>query len=132
MAVRVNPPECRYTTQHEWVRMEGDLAVFGITDYAQDQLGDVVYVELPEEGATTAQGEPFGVVESVKAASDLYAPLSGTVVEVNTRLKDGPELVNQDPYGVAWMLKVTPTQPAELERLMTAEQYEEYVRGLDS
>lgn len=118
------PADLLYTDEHEWVRLEGDIAVVGITDYAQHELGDVVYVELPEVGTTVEQGEPFGVVESVKAASDLYAPVSGEVVEVNTALEDAPELVNNDPYGEGWMIKVRPSDwEVEKANLLDAEAY---------
>lgn len=118
------PADLLYTDEHEWVRLEGDVAVVGITDYAQHELGDVVYVELPEVGSTVEQGKPFGVVESVKAASDLYAPVSGEVVEVNTALEDAPELVNNDPYGEGWMIKVRPSNwEAEKANLLDAEAY---------
>jgi len=118
------PADLLYTEEHEWVRLEGDVAVVGITDYAQHELGDVVYVELPEVGSTVEQGKPFGVVESVKAASDLYAPVSGEVVEVNTALEDAPELVNNDPYGEGWMIKVRPSNwEAEKANLLDAEAY---------
>jgi glycine cleavage system H protein len=126
----MNPRDCKYSKEHEWVRLEGGVATFGITDYAQDQLGDIVYVELPPLEETLTQFEPFGVVESVKAASDLYAPLSGEVLEVNEGLGDHPELVNQDPYGQGWMIKVEPSDEAELDQLMSVEEYEEYLEGL--
>jgi glycine cleavage system H protein len=117
------PADLRYTKEHEWVRQEGELYVIGITDYAQDSLGDVVYVELGEIGDSITRGEPFGVVESVKAASDIYAPLSGEIVEVNTPLIDNPELLNSDPYGEAWLVKVRPSNASELEQLLDAAAY---------
>ncbi len=125
------PKGCRYTKEHEWVRLEGGLATFGITDHAQDQLGDIVYVELPPLEENLTQFEPFGVVESVKAASDLYAPLSGEVMEVNKGLSDHPEFINEDPYGKGWMIKIEPSDTSELDNLLTAKQYEEYLEGLD-
>jgi glycine cleavage system H protein len=125
-----SPTDCKYTREHEWVRLEGDVAVVGITDYAQTELGDVVFVELPAGGTTVSQGESFGVVESVKAASDLYAPLSGEVLEANPALQDAPELVNQQPYGGGWMLKVRPSDRRELDNLLDAAAYDEYVKGL--
>ena len=125
-----SPADCKYTREHEWVRLEGDVAVVGITDYAQSELGDVVFVELPAGGTTVTQGESFGVVESVKAASDLYAPLSGEVLEANPALQDAPELVNQQPYGGGWMLKVRPSDRRELDNLLDAAAYDEYVKGL--
>jgi glycine cleavage system H protein len=130
MTTDVVPEGLRYTKEHEWVRVEGDLAVVGITDYAQRELGDVVFVELPQLGARVTQMQPFGVVESVKAVSDLYAPVSGEVRERNTRLESEPELVNRDPYGEGWMIKIAMRDPAELDRLMTAQQYQEYLDGL--
>lgn len=117
------PAELLYTAEHEWIRMEGESAVVGITDYAQDSLGDVVYVELPEVGATIEQGRPFGVVESVKAASDLFAPLTGEVVEVNALLESQPELVNSDPYGDGWMIRLRPSAPDEKASLLDAAAY---------
>ncbi len=130
MTTNVVPEGLRYTKEHEWVRVEGDLAVVGITDYAQRELGDVVFVELPQVGTQVQQMQPFGVVESVKAVSDLYAPVSGEVRERNDRLESEPELVNRDPYGDGWMIKVALRDPSELERLMTAQQYQEYLDGL--
>jgi glycine cleavage system H protein len=126
----VNPTENKYTKDHEWVRLEGDVAVIGITDYAQSELGDVVFVELPAPGAEVKQGETFGVVESVKAASDLYAPVSGTVLEANAALQDAPEQVNAEPFGGGWMLKVRPSDTGELATLMDAAAYDEHVKSL--
>jgi glycine cleavage system H protein len=125
-----NPTDCKYTKEHEWVRLEGDTAVVGITDHAQSELGDVVFVELPETGSRVTQGETFGVVESVKAASDLYAPVSGEVLEANGALADEPGLVNQEPFGAGWMLKLRPSNPAELDALMDAAAYDAYLEGL--
>ena len=122
------PSDLRYSKEDEWVRIEGDIATIGITDYAQDQLSDVVYVELPASGDTISIGETFGVVESVKAASDLYMPASGTITAVNEDLPDAPELVNDDPYGEAWMIKVQLSDPSELDSLMDATQYEAYIK----
>ncbi len=125
----MNPEDCRYTREHEWVRMEDDgVAVVGITDYAQHQLGDVVYVDLPEVGTTVEQNQPFGSIDSVKTASDLFSPLSGEVLEVNQAAGDSPELVNSDPYGEGWMLKVRPSDVSQLDSLMTAGEYAEYTR----
>lgn len=121
------PDELRYTTEHEWVRMEGNRARVGITKYAADRLTDIVYVELPEVGREVRFMEPFGVIESVKAASDLYAPLSGRVVEVNERLRDQPELVGQDPYGEGWIIVIEPHDPTELDRLLDAERYRQHI-----
>lgn len=120
--------QARYAKSHEWVRMEGTVAVVGISDYAQHLLSDIVYVELPEVGDELVQGESMGTVESVKAAEDAYAPLSGEVVEINTDLESSPEWVNQDPYGKAWMAKVSPSKPDELAILMNAVDYEKFVQ----
>jgi glycine cleavage system H protein len=121
------PKELKYTKEHEWVRVDGDSVVVGITDHAQDSLGDIVYVELPEEGASVAKDEPFGVVESVKAVSDLYAPVTGSVTEVNDAIVDSPEVINEDPYGEAWMIRIEPSSADELDDLLSAEDYEKYL-----
>jgi len=121
------PIDLKYTEEHEWARVEGNRARVGITAYAQEQLGDVVFVELPKVGAKVSQMQPFGVVESVKAVSDLYAPLSGEVVEVNAELIKKPELVNQDPYGKGWMLVISLSSPQEASALLTGQQYEEFL-----
>jgi glycine cleavage system H protein len=120
----------RYTKDHEYVRVEGDTAVVGISDYAQEQLGDVVYVELPTVGKTLEKGGEAAVVESVKAASEVYAPVSGEVVEVNGDLEGAPGTINEDPAGKGWFLKLKLKDPAELEGLMTEEQYRDYVASL--
>jgi glycine cleavage system H protein len=120
----------RYTKDHEYVRVEGDSAVVGISDYAQEQLGDVVYVELPAVGKTLDKGAEAAVVESVKAASEVYAPVSGEVVEVNGDLEGAPGAINEDPAGKGWFLKLKLKNPSELEELMTEEQYREYVASL--
>jgi glycine cleavage system H protein len=125
--VGVVPEDLRYTTEHEWVRLEGNWARVGITKFAADRLSDVVYVELPEVGREVRFLEPFGVIESVKAASDLYAPLTGRVVEVNERLRSEPELVTQDPYGEGWMILIEPTDPSELDRLLDAAAYRRHI-----
>ena len=121
------PSEYRYTREHEWVLTEGDTATVGITHHAQDQLGDVVFVELPEVGAKLQAGGAFGAVESVKAVSDIYAPISGDVKEVNSALLDTPERINEDPHGEGWLVKLTVFDRSELQPLLTAEQYSEYV-----
>ena len=121
------PANLRYTKDHEWARQEGNRVVVGITDYAQKELGDVVFVELPEVGTTIAAMDTFGVVESVKAVSDLYAPVSGIVVEANTVLEDQPELVNASPYGQGWMVVIEVTHLEELQQLLTATEYQAYV-----
>ena len=123
------PGDLRYTREHEWAKVEGARVRVGITAYAQEQLGDVVFVELPKVGVKVTQMQGFGVVESVKAVSDLFAPLDGTVAEVNEALRTAPELVNQDPYGKGWMIMLTPSQPGQLEALMTAGQYEGFLAG---
>ena len=122
--------QIRYSKSHEWVLLEGDVATVGITAYAQEALGDVVYVEVPAEGRELAQGKEAAVVESVKAASDVYAPVSGTVVEGNGRLADEPALVNQDPMGEGWFFKLKLADKGELAKLMTKDQYDEFVKGL--
>ena len=121
------PADLRYTREHEWARQEGKRVRVGITAFAQEQLGDVVFVELPKVGAAAAAGKPFGVVESVKAVSDLFAPVSGKVVEINGDLAQKPETVNQDPYGKGWMIVIEPSSPAEWDALLTAAQYEQFL-----
>ncbi|MFN3337876.1 MAG: glycine cleavage system protein GcvH, partial [Thermomicrobium sp.] len=117
----------RYTRTHEWVRVEGDIAVVGVTDFAQSELGDITYLELPEPGTTVQQGGSMGVIESVKAASDIYAPVSGEVVEANKAVVDTPELVNKSPYDDAWLVKIRMSAPDELNQLMDAEEYRKYL-----
>ena len=124
------PNELRYTREHEWVRVEGRIATVGITHYAQEELGDVVYVELPVVGEALAAGAEFGTVESVKAVSPLYAPISGEVVEVNEALIAGPENINEGPYEAGWMIKVSVVDENELDELMAAEAYEQFVDDL--
>ncbi len=121
------PIELRYSREHEWVAVDNNIATIGITDYAQEQLGDVVYVELPEVGTAVTKDDAFGVVESVKAVSDIYAPVTGTVTAVNADLADSPETVNEDPYGDAWMIRVEMSAPAELDDLMTAAEYQQFI-----
>lgn len=121
------PEQLRYSEEHEWVSVEGGVATIGITDHAQEELGDIVFVELPASGTVLAKAAAFGVVESVKAVSDVYAPVGGTVVTVNDRLTANPEIINEDPYGDGWMVKVEMRDAAEVEGLMTAEQYREFV-----
>jgi glycine cleavage system H protein len=120
-------PKARYAASHEWARKEGDEFVCGITDHAQESLSDVVYVELPEIGDSFAKGDTFGVVESVKAASDVYLPLGGEITAVNETLEDTPELVNQDPYGAGWMIRFRPSDPDEFDGLMDGSAYETFV-----
>ncbi|MFO7310764.1 MAG: glycine cleavage system protein GcvH [Bacillota bacterium] len=123
------PEDLRYSKEHEWVRQEGNRVRVGITYYAQHELGDVVFVDLPQEGSIFQAGEAFAVVESVKAVSDIYAPVSGRVVEVNRELADRPELINQDPYGAGWIAVLEMENPAELEDLLDAEAYRALVEG---
>lgn len=120
------PEDVKYTEQHEWLRMEGDRARVGITDYAQDALGDVVYVDIPEVGTEVKAGEPFGEVESTKSVSDVYAPVSGKVTERNATLTDAPETVNQDPYGDGWMIVVELSDPSEVQALLDAASYRSF------
>ncbi|PYV38878.1 MAG: glycine cleavage system protein GcvH [Acidobacteria bacterium] len=121
------PEDCLYTKQHEWVKVKGDTATVGITDYAQKELGDVVFVELPKVGDTFDTNEPFGNVESVKAVSEVFCPVAGEVLEVNQDLVSSPEWVNTDPYGDAWFVKLKVTDPEEFKELFNSEEYEEYV-----
>lgn len=121
------PSKLRYSKEHEWVRVEGNSATMGITDYAQEQLGDIVYVDLPKVGTAVRQSGKLGEIESVKAVSDLFSPVSGEVTELNEEVAKSPELVNQDPFGRGWLLKLTPSDAGEVDRLLTAEQYEELV-----
>ena len=121
------PQDLRYSKEHEWVRLDGDTATIGITHFAQEQLGDVVFVELPKVGAKVTAHKAFGVVESVKAVSDLFAPISGEVVEINAELPQKPETVNKDPYGKGWMIVVKPSSAAEWDQLLSAQQYEKFV-----
>lgn len=121
------PDDVRYTSEHEWARLENGVVTVGITSYATDQLGDVVFVELPEKGATLEIMKPFGVVEAVKTVSDLYAPLSGEVLEVNAALADNPGLVNQEPYGDGWLVKLKPSAAGEFEKLLSHVDYEKLV-----
>ena len=122
-----SPSDRRYTKEHEWVRVEDNMGTVGITDYAQDQLGDIVYVDLPSPGTQVKQLEKLGEIESVKAVSDLYSPVSGEVVEVNQGVNDRPELVNQSPYEEGWLVRVRLADPAELDHLLTAKQYDELI-----
>lgn len=124
-----SPADRRYTKEHEWVKVEGDTGTVGITDYAQDQLGDVVFVDLPSPGTRVSYLEKFGEIESVKAVSELFSPVTGEVIETNQALADNPQLVNESPYDEGWMLKVRLDDLSELERLLTAEQYEAYLAG---
>jgi len=122
------PEDLSYTKDHEWVRVKENLATVGITDHAQNQLGDVVYVELPKVGDKFEASEPFGSVESVKAVSEVYMPLAGSVVEVNESLNDSPELVNEDAYGEGWMIRIKMDNPSQVDALLTAIEYEDYIK----
>jgi glycine cleavage system H protein len=121
------PDGLRYSEEHEWVAMEGDVATVGITDFAQEELGDIVFVELPNIGAALKRAGTLGVVESVKAVSDVYAPISGAVTAVNGELGDHPEIINEDPYGKGWMVRLTVADASELDHLMSAQQYGEFI-----
>jgi glycine cleavage system H protein len=124
----VNPEDLRYTQSHEWVRIDGDVGTIGITDYAQKELGDIVYLELPEVGHVFNAGEEFGTVESVKAVSELFTPVSGEIVEINKGAVGEPGIVNDDPFGDGWMIKLKLSTDEEVQKLLTAQQYEEYVK----
>ncbi|MGH9718487.1 MAG: glycine cleavage system protein GcvH [Candidatus Acidiferrales bacterium] len=124
------PPDYRYTKDHQWIKLQGSIGTLGITNYAQEQLGDVVSVELPKVGASQKVGEAYGAIESVKAVSDLYSPVSGEVTEINTALLNSPEIFNKDPHGAAWLLKVRLGDPQEISTLMDASEYERYTAEL--
>ena len=117
------PTNVKYTKEHEWIRLEGDVAYVGITDYAQEQLGDIVFADIPTEGETLAADEVFGTIEVVKTISDLFLPVTGEILEQNEALADQPELVNQDPYGEGWLIKIKPTADADFDSLLDAEAY---------
>ncbi len=123
------PENLQYSKDHEWIRVEGEVGIIGITDHAQNSLGDVVYVELPKAGDTFAAHESFGSVESVKAVSELFTPVSGEVVEVNEALHDEPEKVNSDPYGEGWMIRVRMSSPGEVDSMLTAVEYEDFTKA---
>jgi glycine cleavage system H protein len=120
------PRDLKYTKSHEWVRIDGDIATFGLTDHAQSELGDITYLELPEIGGSVTQAEPFGVVESVKAASDIYAPLDGEVVEINSAAVDAPDVVNKSPYDDAWLVKIRIADPSQAANLMDPDTYDQF------
>lgn len=122
------PEDLKYSKEHEWLRISGNVATIGISDYAQDQLGEIVFVELPDEGEEFSKDDAFGVVESVKSVNDVYSPVSGHIVEVNDPIVDGPEIVNEDPYGEGWLVKIEISDTTELKGLMTAKQYEAYIK----
>lgn len=124
-----NPEDRKYTATHEWLKLEGEIATCGITDHAQHLLTDIVFIELPAPGQTCKQGERIAVVESVKSVSDIYTPVSGEIVEVNTKLAEQPELINQDAFGAGWIFKIKPSQPQEIAALLTSADYEKLLRG---
>lgn len=121
----MNPKNLKYHREHDWARIEGDTAVFGLTDYAQETLGDIVFIELPEVGTDVSAGSSYAEVESVKAVSDVYAPLSGTILEVNEEVVDAPEIINESPYEDGWLIKVRLGEPSEIDDLMSADEYNE-------
>ncbi len=123
------PEDLQYSKDHEWVKVEGDVAVIGITDFAQNSLGDVVFVELPRPGERFEAHESFGSVESVKAVSEIFTPVSGEIIEVNETLQDEPEKVNNDPYGEAWMIRIRMSNPGEVDSLLSAAEYEDFTKG---
>ncbi len=121
------PTNVKYTNEHEWIRIENDEAIVGITDYAQDQLGDIVFVDVTTEGETLEQGEVFGTIEVVKTVSDLFLPIGGEIVEVNPELEEHPELVNKDPYGEGWIIRIKPTDASQMDELLDAEAYKKII-----
>jgi glycine cleavage system H protein len=121
------PEKIKYTADHEWIRIEGQFGWVGITDYAQGELGDIVYIEIPAVGTKVEKGKSFGTIEAVKAVSDLFAPVAGEVLEINTELKDHPEVVNKDPYGKGWMVKIAITDPAQVDTLLDVQAYKTLV-----
>ena len=121
------PTNVKYTNEHEWIRLEGDEAYVGITDYAQEQLGDIVFVDVTTEGETLEKGEVFGTIEGVKTVSDLFLPIGGEVLELNPELEEHPELVNKDPYGDGWLIKIKPTDTTEMDELLDAEAYKQII-----
>ncbi len=125
------PEEYRYSKDHEWIKVEGDLGTIGITDFAQKQMGDVVYVEMPDIGTELELHQTIGVIESVKAVSDIYSPASGEVVEVNKNLNESPELINEDPHGKGWIIKIKIKKSSEVEKMMSFSDYEKFLSGLD-
>lgn len=122
------PEDLKYSKEHEWVRLSGNIATVGITDYAQDQLGEIVFVELPDEGEEFGKDDAFGVVESVKSVNDVYAPVAGRIVEINDPVVDSPEMANEDPYSEGWLVKIEISNPKDLKELMTSKQYEAYIK----
>lgn len=123
------PEDLKYTQEHEWVKAEGDIAIVGITDYAQSELSDIVYLELPEVGKTLQKGDVITTLEAVKTVADVYTPVSGEIIEVNEKLKDQPGLINEDPYGEGWIVKIRMSNPDELNELLSAEEYKNIIEG---
>lgn len=123
------PKELKYTSEHEWIRLEGDMAYVGITDYAQDQLGDIVFVDIPSVGETLDAGEVFGTIEVVKTVSDLFLPITGEVLEENKDLEENPEMVNEDPYGKGWLIKIKPTCTTDINNLLSADEYKKVINA---
>lgn len=124
------PEDLKYTKEHEWAKIEGDIATIGITDFAQSELSDIVYVELPAIGTMVEQMQPFGSIEAVKTVADLFAPLTGEVIEVNEELETNPGIINEDPYGLGWMIKIRITNPEEIQNLLSAEEYKKLIGAL--
>ncbi|MCS7028253.1 MAG: glycine cleavage system protein GcvH [Bacteroidia bacterium] len=122
------PSDLKYTSEHEWIRVEGNIGIVGITDFAQKELGDIVYVDIPVLGKTIAQNEVFGSIETVKVVSDLFSPVSGKVIEVNTSINDAPEKINRSPYDEGWLIKIEIANPQELENLLSAEEYQKLIK----
>jgi glycine cleavage system H protein len=125
----MNPDDMKFSKSHEWVKVEGEIAIVGISDFAQHELNDIVFVELPEIGKQVAAGKEFGVLESVKTASDLYSPVSGEVIEVNKELENSPDLVNKEPYGNGWIMKLKISNPSEIESLLSHSDYQNLIKG---
>ncbi|OGX22800.1 MAG: glycine cleavage system protein H [Omnitrophica WOR_2 bacterium RBG_13_44_8] len=127
----IYPEDLYYTKEHAWVRRKGDRVVVGITDYAQDALGDIVYIEVPEEGTQVVSEEPFAEIESVKTVSEIFAPVTGEIVKSNNKVSESPEIIHEDPYGKGWICVIDMSDPSELDNLMTSEEYEEFVTELE-
>ena len=123
------PQNLKYTSEHEWIRIDGDIAYVGITDYAQEQLGDIVFVDIPTVGETLEANETFGTIEVVKTISDLFLPVAGVIMEQNDELEENPDLVNKDPYGKGWLIKMKPTRMEDIDNLLDAEEYKEVING---
>lgn len=122
------PSELKYTSEHEWIRVEGNIGIVGITDFAQNELGDIVYVDIPVLGKTIAQNDVFGSIETVKVVSDLFSPVSGKVIEINSSINDAPEKINKDPYGEGWLIKIELSNPQEIDNLLTSDAYQKLIK----